>query len=747
MSVNTTRQQPSSTDYQFVPSDLKTLRQWVCWRREVRDGKPTKVPYTVDGSLASTNRPGTWTTFDEVSAATGFDGIGFVLTGTQFVGLDFDGVLNDAGEAEPYVLEILRLLGNPYTEVTPSGRGLRTFVEPVTPLPGSKRKLTKGGYGAEIYSGAEAGRYLTTTGRQYSGEGIPKIENVSLPYFLICQIQDPKFKRLWLGDTSEYDGDDSRADLALMGMLARLLDKNFQRMEAAFNASFLGRREKWQRDDYRRRTIAKALEGIILGAPASTPLDPTSSSLGDTGNAELVLTTLNGRALYCRELKQWFLADQVARWAADRTNRISQLVQQAMAKRWQELARTPDPKDPMLRHALRSLDRHALTDCVSILEFQQSISVLPEALDSDPLLLGVENGILSLYQGVGELLEPRLDLLVTKCAPVRFDPDTKCDAFLDYLERVQPNPETQKFLQRLAGSFLTGLQPEQSFIFFLGSGANGKSVFVRVMHDLLGTDYCWKARKQLLFNPDKRSGEQAAGANDIADLEGRRLICATEQIGKRWNLSFIKDYSGGEQLHGRQLYLQGRNFKATGKILVSANIEPSLDEFDEAVRRRFVLVPWHVTIPPKDRHVPLESYVQSLLKDGGASGILNWALAGLQDLVSRNFNLDPPQDAEQATSDYLRDEDEVARFFNDWTENVIGQSMTTKELRKAYVVWRDEKYAMSAHSFTKECRRIFGKERCHVGRARSHVVDGLRLSDYGQAEYNRAAPEQKGRCR
>ena len=60
--------------------NIRDLRQWLCWRIEERDGKPTKVPYSpLTGEKASTTDPGTWTTYPEaVEAYTehGYCGIG-----------------------------------------------------------------------------------------------------------------------------------------------------------------------------------------------------------------------------------------------------------------------------------------------------------------------------------------------------------------------------------------------------------------------------------------------------------------------------------------------------------------------------------------------------------------------------------------------------------------------------------------------------------------------------------------------
>jgi len=713
----------SSTPFELVPNELKVLSHWVCWRLETRDGDPTKVPYCVaTGRRASTTDPGTWSTFaDAVAAVASYDGIGFVLTG-DFVGFDFDGMLSESGEAEPYVLEILRLLKNPYAELTPSGRGLRCYV--AAPLPPGGNRWTRDHYGIEVYTEK---RYFCVTGKKFSGDGIPHLENISLPYFLATQVLDDKFKRLWLGDTTDYAGDDSRADLALMGKFARALNGNAKRMEAAFSASRLGQREKWAREDYRQGTIQKALEGI---GGSAVVLD-TALTATDSGNAQLVASTFHGRALYCLEKDTWYLADQSERWSADRTGRLPKIVQDVMSSR---LAEIVNPKDPRYRHALQSLQYRAMRDCISVLKFQQDLSVLPEQLDCDPLLLGVENGILDLMSG--ELVAPRLDLMVTKCAPVRFDPKATCPAWLEYLGRVQPDDEVRAFLKRFCGSLLTGLQPEQSFVFFHGVGANGKSVFLRVWSDLLGPDYSFTARKALFFL--NRKSLEHAMPNDISDLEGMRLVTSTEQTGKYWNLEFLKAFTGGERLHGRQLYERGRNMKPTGKVVASANSEPTLSEFDEALRRRFICVPWNVVIPEKERVSPLEVYVGSLLRDGGGSGILNWALDGLADLIRHSWRLDPPEEVKTATAEYISAEDRVGQFFKDWFCDFIGANpINTKVLRQYFVAWLDEpeKFVISPHSFTKACRRIFG-DRFHKGADRFHVVEGLQLSELGQREWD-----------
>ena len=274
-----------------VPASLIDTPNWVVWKPENRHGKLTKIPYQsipTDGDpKARSNDPSTWSEFCDAFAEASAEnspwaGVGFMLVGSKFTGIDFDGVVT-GGVIEPYASSILKICKNPYAEFTPSGDGVRAFLEG-TKLPVGNRKFTvtePKKYGLEIYSGAEKGRYLTVTGNkiQGSGDSIPALTDweLELVYILVSQILDSKFKALWVNDqkfiTENYGGDQSRADAALCAMLVPLFRRDAQKIEDAFSASEMGQREKWiERADYRQRTIKNALNlppltsGVILPA-------------------------------------------------------------------------------------------------------------------------------------------------------------------------------------------------------------------------------------------------------------------------------------------------------------------------------------------------------------------------------------------------------------------------------------------------------------------------------------------------
>jgi len=115
-----------------LPAALNPLKQynhWVIWRWE-RDekGDLTKVPYQARRPKikAETNDPSTWGYYNEAEAAAHTaDGIGFVLTDGDIAAFDLDDCRNaTTGEIHPWVTGLIERAAS-YTEITPSGKGLR----------------------------------------------------------------------------------------------------------------------------------------------------------------------------------------------------------------------------------------------------------------------------------------------------------------------------------------------------------------------------------------------------------------------------------------------------------------------------------------------------------------------------------------------------------------------------------------------------------------------------------------------
>lgn len=290
------------------PEELTKRPQWVGWDYgKVRaNGKRQKKPLNPrTGKPAKTNDPTTWSSYEIAKAAAklhGWAGVGYVLTEHDpFVGIDEDGCRDPkTGELAQWALEITEELDT-YTEVSPSGTGIKLLARGRIPGPGTNAGSI------EMY---DRRQFFTITGDvlgpqktiQYRQEAIERLyrrcKSKNPTPTLIKEQESPQapvplgdkkllskarnardgalFTRLYYhGDTIGFPSH-SEADACLMGKLAFWTGKDAERMERLFNESALGRREKWRtRTDYREGTIRVAIarcKNIYSAGPrAATP--------------------------------------------------------------------------------------------------------------------------------------------------------------------------------------------------------------------------------------------------------------------------------------------------------------------------------------------------------------------------------------------------------------------------------------------------------------------------------------------
>jgi hypothetical protein len=192
------RRQPLS----LALNALCLQKQWVIWRREFRDKKPTKPPRQAKRPeyYASTNKPRTWSTADEAVAAAKAEqlrgpwgGIGFVLTDTDVIGFDLDKCVSDDGTIASWAMELVRRC-NSYTEISPSGTGVH-----IVGLSESKRNssaLSPAGEHGRIEVYRNTRRFLTITGREISGGNGPlRVLDAIVDEMVANDISAPNYER------------------------------------------------------------------------------------------------------------------------------------------------------------------------------------------------------------------------------------------------------------------------------------------------------------------------------------------------------------------------------------------------------------------------------------------------------------------------------------------------------------------------------------------------------------------------
>ena len=274
--------------------------------------------------------------------------------------------------------------------------------------------------------------------------------------------------------------------------------------------------------------------------------------------------------------------------------------------------------------------------------------------DQDPMLLNTPNGIVDLKSSRRSETSP--DLHLTKITGVEVD-DSDCPRWLGFLDDITESDEQLiAFLQRVTGYCLTGDTREHALFFLHGSGANGKSTFLSVLTQIFG-DYAIDAPMETftVSNSDRHPTE-------LAMLRGARLVTAVEtEEGRRWAESRIKQMTGGDRITARFMRQDFFTFRPQFKLLIAGNHRPRLHAVDEAMRRRFHLIPFEASF----RGDKCIKDMEALLLEEGAA-ILSWAISGC--LKWQSDGLNPPERVRSATEHYFANQDVMGEWFAECCE-------------------------------------------------------------------------------
>ena len=272
----------------YIPTTLKRLPIWILWRLETVNGRESKIPYSAlyEGKASSTNS-NTWTTYRRAYEALREDphkyqGIGIAISREyRIIFIDVDHCIDEEGLPDDRACDVLdTFYGSQKTfiERSQSGRGLHILAFGEIPKSFKNSKT-----GIEVYDQA---RFCAMTGDAVKpcdiGECQESIEHIYNKYKLPdkpkyqhrktadqlyrsdseiidkARENSQKFSTLYSGQWQQLGyGSQSEGDAALCTILAFWTDADPAAIDRIFKTSGLYR-EKWDRADYKQRTIEKA---------------------------------------------------------------------------------------------------------------------------------------------------------------------------------------------------------------------------------------------------------------------------------------------------------------------------------------------------------------------------------------------------------------------------------------------------------------------------------------------------------
>jgi putative DNA primase/helicase len=338
---------------------------------------------------------------------------------------------------------------------------------------------------------------------------------------------------------------------------------------------------------------------------------------------------------------------------------------------------------------------------LSLARADRRLAASPEDWDRDPLLLATPGGTVDLRTGLTRPAAPAD--FITQCTAVA--PGGACERWLAALASIFPNaPERIDFLQVWLGYCLTGLTREEQFLYLHGDGRNGKDTLLDTIVGVMGTYATAMAASTLMAQKHEQHPAE------IAKLRGARLALASEvEKGARWNVGRLKLLTGGGTLTAHFMRENWFDFRQTHKLVVEGNERPRLGNVDTAIADRVIMLEFGERFTKYDSRTDRQ-LKEKLRAEGG--GILAWMIVGARLYLQRGLTI--PESIRADTARYLAERDDFRMWLDECCvleDDPARRGVTTRELMASYVAWRQRNPGvvwLDARGLVKRLRGLAG---------------------------------------
>lgn len=335
--------------------------------------------------------------------------------------------------------------------------------------------------------------------------------------------------------------------------------------------------------------------------------------------------------------------------------------------------------------------------------------------DENPTAINCLNGELIFENGIWVLQPHDREHYRTAMIPVPYDPTADAPRFRQFLVEIFAGDKDAAdkacvLLEAMGYTLIPSCHLEKFFM-LIGPGANGKSVVLSVLVELLGRAHVSAVQPSKFEHSFQRAHLHGKLANIITEIaEGAEIADAQ-----------LKSLVSGEMTTAEHKHKPPFDFSPYAKHWFGTNHLPHTRDFSDALFRRAIILSFNNKFEGANRDVHLIDKLRAELP-----GILNLALAGLKRLLENNAFTECASSAEIARK-WRIEADQVAQFVGDACENDKGHSVTSADLYGSYRFWADGagvRHTLNRNNFTTRLDRL-GYSACR-GTGGTRKISGLR---------------------
>lgn len=340
--------------------------------------------------------------------------------------------------------------------------------------------------------------------------------------------------------------------------------------------------------------------------------------------------------------------------------------------------------------------------------------------------LNVRNGLLNLKTRELETHTP--GMFFTSQIPVEYNPDADCPNFKDFIYDTLYDEDVDT-VQEMFGFALYRSYEYQKAFMLQGSGANGKSTLLKVLEELLGGENTSSVDLQNLAASDFRKAELFNKyANIAADLPAEGL----KDTGD------FKKLTGEDKVTAERKHEDPFQFYNHATLINAANELPEVNDNTDAFFRRWIIItfPFKFVDSPEEEHEKQKKpgLEEEITSDEELSGVLNWALEGLQRLFD-NGEFSGSRSTQELRERYRKLESTVGAFAS---EELVGvddkdEWVTKDHLYETYVSWCQDNSLESEYKgqFFKKLQKYVPvhERRVSIDGRRQRVIAGVKWDE------------------